>query len=53
MEIKNMPDYAKNEPFIVYRVVSGEAWFYGAYDDFEKANHAACEVGGVVMEVTR
>lgn len=46
--INNMPEYAVNYKFIVYRVVCGEKWFYGAYNDHDRANNIAKEIGGYV-----
>lgn len=51
MIINNMPDYAYNHKFIVYRVVDGENWFYGAYDDVSKAMAAMVFCGGMIAEV--
>ena len=42
--VKNVPDYAKAEDYIVARAVNGELWFYGAYATKEKAE-------GVVEEI--
>ena len=50
MEIRNLPDYSKENRFIVYRSVSGEAWFLGAFDDAGKACEAACEIDGYIYD---
>lgn len=46
--IKNLPDYAKSCRFIVCRVVDGEKYFYGAYNDGVCAANAALEICGKV-----
>lgn len=46
--VKNMPDYAKSCKFIVCRVIDGEKWFYGAYNDSVCAANAALEISGCV-----
>ena len=48
MKINNLPDYAAEYKFIVYRVVDGEKWFWGAYNDYGRAMYAAGEIGGKV-----
>ena len=50
MKINNMPEQAKEKKVIVVRIVNGEAWFYGAWDDRDKAAKAAAEVGGMVIQ---
>lgn len=50
-EIYNLPIYAKGYKYIVARDIDGELWFWGAWDDRNKANEAALELGnGVVIE---
>lgn len=46
--INNMPAYAVNYRFIVYRVVDGEKWFYGAYNDYMRAHEVAAMIDGYV-----
>lgn len=48
MKINNLPDYATEYKFIVYRVVDGEKWFYGAYNDYGRAMYVAGTIGGKV-----
>ena len=50
MKIKNLPDYAEQHRFIVYRSVSGEAWFWGAYDDAGEACEAARDIDGYIYD---
>lgn len=50
-EIKNIPDYASEYPYIVAHEIEGELWFWGAYDDRDRANEVAEKIGGVVKEV--
>ena len=50
-EINHLPIYAKGYNYIVARDVDGELWFWGAWDDRNKANEVALELGkGVVIE---
>lgn len=49
MNINNIPEYAKNRAFMVCNEIDGELWFWGAYDDRNKANEAAMDIGGVVI----
>lgn len=44
MKVNNLPEYAKSKAYIVYRKVSGEAWFYGAWDSALTAAVAAGEI---------
>ena len=46
--INNLPTYAVNYRFIVYCVVDGEKWFYGAYNDAQRAREVAAMVEGYV-----
>ena len=50
MTIQNVAEYAKNYKYIVARRVDGELWFWGAWNDRDKANDVAEELGnGVVL----
>lgn len=52
IEISNMPlDVA--EKYIVFRVASGAAWYYGAFDVMERAIEVARQVDGAVAENDR
>ena len=51
MIIKNMPSYAWDYQFIVYRTVNGEKWFWGAYSEVSKALCAMQEIGGSIADV--
>ena len=46
VQINNMPDIAWNRKYIVCRQMNNEYWYYGSYDDIERANYAAKEVDG-------
>ena len=37
VNIQNVPDYAKEDGYIVARLVDAELWFYGCYDTEEDA----------------
>ena len=47
--INNLPDYAKEYKYIVTRECENEFWFYGAFNESDRANRAAEEVNGVVF----
>lgn len=50
MTIQNMPEYAKNYKYIVARRVDGELYFWGAWNDKDKANSISHELGdGIVI----
>lgn len=46
--INNLPTYANEYKYIVARRVDGELWFWGAWNDRNKANEVAIEIGGEV-----
>ena len=50
--IKNMPAYAAKYRYIVARRAGDwdDLWFYGAWDEAEKAQEVAKEIDGVVIE---
>lgn len=47
--IKNVPAYADNYPYIVARECDGSDWFYGAYNNADKAESVAHEIHGFVV----
>jgi hypothetical protein len=50
MKINRVPSYAADYKYIVYRVVNGQNWFYGAYNDVSKAAQVATEISGLFVE---
>lgn len=50
VEVNNVPDYARKSPYWVVRKCDGELWFYGAWSDYETANHIALQIDGLVVE---
>lgn len=51
--ICNLPNEIEY-PFIVARHIEDEMWFWGQYDDFQRASDAALELGnGFVFEVEK
>lgn len=48
--IKNLPEYAIYHTYIVASVCDSNLWFYGAWDDENKAYEVAEVIGGVVIE---
>ena len=47
--INNLPTYANEYKYIVVRRVDGELWFWGAWNDRNKANEVALEIFGEVV----
>ena len=47
--INNFPAYANEYKYIVARRIDGALWFYGAWNDRNKANEIALEIGGEVV----
>lgn len=45
----NIPEYAKEKKYVVMRSVDGELYFWGAWDERERANEVANEINGVVI----
>ena len=45
IEVKNKPEDVKG--FIVCSVIDNELWYYGCYQDEEKAKEVAYEIQGV------
>lgn len=37
LRVHNVPDYAKTKRCLLVKTVQGEIWFYGAYDNYNKA----------------
>ena len=50
IKVNNVAEYAGDDRFWVVRIVDGEAWFFGSYDNPFKAEQAAHEIGGIVVE---
>lgn len=48
-QIKNLPEYAKKYQYIVARRVDSQLWFWGAWNDKNKANEIALNIGGVMI----
>ena len=51
MIIYNLPEWARKKRFIVFRLVEGDAWFFDAWDAYEKALKQAVEIDGQVIPV--
>ena len=49
-KINNLPEYAYQHRFIVYRTADGQKWFWGAYDDAGKALEAAVDIDGYIHD---
>lgn len=50
MKINNLPDNYKNYAYVVARKVDGDLWFWGCYNDRNRANEAALEMDGETWE---
>lgn len=48
--INNLPGYAIHHNYIVTSVCDNSLWFYGAWDDEDKAYEVAEMIGGVVIK---
>lgn len=48
--INNLPDYATNYNYIVASVLDGDLWFYGAWDNEDKAYDVARVINGAVIK---
>ena len=49
LKVNNLPEYAKNYNWLACNTVDDELWFYGAYNDHDKAFDVAISIGGVVV----
>lgn len=48
--INNLPDYATDYDYIVASVVDGNLWFYGAWNNANKAYEMARNIDGAVIK---
>lgn len=51
MKINNMPEWAATKKYIVFRIVSGVAWFYDGWNDYPKALEQALEIDGQIIPI--
>lgn len=49
--VNNVPDYANDHPLWVVKYYSGFLWFWGAYDDENRALDVANEEDGMVVNI--
>ena len=49
LNVNNLPEYAKDYSWLVCNVVDDELWFWGAFNDHDKAFKVATDIGGVVV----
>ena len=50
IDVENVPIYAKDKAYIVYRTASDSLnYFWGAWDDLQDAMSAAADIGGYVV----
>ena len=50
MKINNLPDNYKDYAYVVARKVDSDLWFWGCYNDRNRANEAALEMDGETWE---
>ena len=46
MKINNLPNNYKDYTYVVARRVDGDLWFWGCFNDYNRAIDVALEVGG-------
>lgn len=51
IKIMNISNYAYSYKYIVARYVDGDWWFYGAWNEADRAYHAAMVEGGQVFMI--
>lgn len=51
MRVYNVPNSAKKCHYIVYRLVNGAAWYYGAWESYEKALKQALIIQGQIIPI--
>ena len=50
LEVNNVRENARGaEGYMVVRLVDGELWFYGLYEDEERAKSAVAELGNAFI----
>lgn len=49
LNVNNLPETFRNYNWLVCSVVDGELWYYGVYNDHDKAFEVATYIGGVVV----
>lgn len=50
VSVHNVPERAKKNKYIVAQFFDGALWFYGAWDDKDKAKSVAYEVEGLLVQ---
>lgn len=48
MKINNMPEKPMGR-FVVFRLVDGEAWYYGDFYNYDKALEVAVKIDGQII----
>lgn len=49
LNVNNLPETFRNYNWLVCCVYDGELWYYGVYNDHDKAFEVAMTVNGVVV----
>lgn len=50
VEVNNVPDNHYDFKFMVARYCHGELWYYGVYDEYDRAIAARDEIDGIILE---
>jgi hypothetical protein len=50
--IYNIPEYAKDHKYIVFRLLDGDDFFWGAYDNLDRAIHIANTIDGYIVKTS-
>ena len=51
MKINNLDIAALGMKYVVFTVVDGENWYYGAWNNFDKALAVSVKIGGQVAPI--
>ncbi|MBR3646214.1 MAG: hypothetical protein IKN54_07320 [Lachnospiraceae bacterium] len=50
VEVNNVPDDYTDYKYMVARLCEGELWYYGVFNDLDKAIRARDEIDGIILE---
>lgn len=48
-KVYNVPEWSKKHPYIVVNVIDGTRWYWGTFDDLNRATEVARELKGEVL----
>ena len=49
IKVRNAPEDWKDYKYMVARAFEGELWYYGVFDDYDRAKMARDEVDGFIL----